>query len=77
MALLTKFHQLLAPVRIQGEVIAGNKMLITAMAALVKKYGVKGKLSISQLEAAASLTGHEQIEISFNFDTQALEITVF
>jgi len=73
---ITDISQQIVPVRVQGELAPGSKLIVQALIAVVSKFGKDGLLEINQHEAALMLTGRETVELQFNFERNALQIRV-
>jgi hypothetical protein len=73
---ITDPSQQIVPVRVQGELAPGSKLIVQALIAVVAKFGKDGLLEINQYEAAEILKGRETVELNFNFERNALQIRV-
>jgi hypothetical protein len=62
------------PVHVQGELVQGSSMIVTALMAAVAKFGKDGLLEISQTDALNLLQGRKEVEITYDFARDVLQI---
>ena len=64
------------PIRVQGKMVAVNQMFVTAMIALVEKYGQDGKLILSHRDVINLVGEHQNLEVTYDFENDAVQLRI-